>query len=580
MRGVRGGAGRGAGRAGGQLLRPGRAFAAGDAAGQPGPGGAGRRAGGPGGVRGADPGGAGAAAGERPGAAAGAAGGAGAAGAGAVVVRAAAAVVPGPAGGPVGDRTTSRWRCGWTGSWMPAALAAALARCGRPARGAAHGVPARRAGSRASRSWTRRRCGWSLPVVAVGARTSVARAVAAAAAEPFDLAARCRCGRGCCGSAPGEHVLVVVVHHIAGDGWSMGAAGARPVGGVCGAAGGAGAGLGAAAGAVRRLRAVAAGAAGRRGRPGQPAGRSAGLLAAGAGRVRRRELALPADRPRPAVASHRGACGARSMSGAGCMRGLAALARRARGDAVHGGAGGGWRCCCPGWARGRTSRSASPVAGRTDEALDELVGFFVNTLVLRTDLSGDPAFAELLGRVREAGLGAFAIRMCRSSGWWRRWPRPGRWPRHPLFQVMVALQNNAAGGAGPARPGGAARVPAARAAARFDLDVQRWPRSPARRDAGRAARHGDVRGGPVRRRRPPRRSRRGWCGCWRAVAAEPRRPAAPSIEVLDAAERAQLLAGLERHRGAGAGGHVAGLFEAQAARVAGCGGGGVRGSSG
>ncbi len=57
----------------------------------------------------------------------------------------------------------------------------------------------------------------------------------------------------------------------------------------------------------------------------------------------------------------------------------------------------------------------APVAGRTEQGLDDLIGFFVNTVVLRTDVSGDPTFAELLARVKALDLAAFSHPTCRSS---------------------------------------------------------------------------------------------------------------------------------------------------------------------
>ena len=150
-------------------------------------------------------------------------------------------------------------------------------------------------------------------------------------------------------------------------------------------------------------------------------------------------LELPTDRPRPAVQSFKGATEPLAIS-AELSDSLKTLSRT-EGVTTYMLLLAAWQVLLHRYTGADDIVVGSPMAGRNRAELEPLIGFFVNTLVLRTDLSGNPRFREALQRVREVTVGAFAHQEVPFEKLVEEL-RPERSMSYtPLVQVMFALQN-------------------------------------------------------------------------------------------------------------------------------------------
>jgi amino acid adenylation domain-containing protein len=150
-------------------------------------------------------------------------------------------------------------------------------------------------------------------------------------------------------------------------------------------------------------------------------------------------LELPTDHPRPAVQSFRGGQQQMVLSAA-VTEGLKELSRR-EGVTLFMSLLAAWQVLLARYSGQEEIVVGSPIAGRTRGETEGLIGFFVNTLVLRGDLSGDPSFAELLQRVKEVCLGAYGHQEVPFEKLVEELQPERSLSHNPLFQVMFVLQN-------------------------------------------------------------------------------------------------------------------------------------------
>jgi hypothetical protein len=183
---------------------------------------------------------------------------------------------------------------------------------------------------------------------------------------------------------------------------------------------------------------------------------------------------LPTDHPRPAVESFRGATRSVQLP-ATLSQSLQELSQQ-EGVTLFMTLLAAWTVLLSRWSGEEEVIVGSPIANRTRAELEGLIGFFVNSLVLRTSIKGNPSFKELLRRVRETTLSAYAHQDLPFEKIVEVVQPERELSHNPLFQVSFALQNAPQGAVSV---GGLEMsvVETTRATARFDLEFHLWERA-------------------------------------------------------------------------------------------------------
>jgi amino acid adenylation domain-containing protein len=150
-------------------------------------------------------------------------------------------------------------------------------------------------------------------------------------------------------------------------------------------------------------------------------------------------LQLPSDRPRPAVQSHRGSIESFTIDKTLTYRIKAICARE--GVTLYMGLLAAFQALLSRYTGTHDIPVGTAFAGRNDPELSALIGCFVNTLVIRGDLSGNPSFRELLRRTRDVSLRAFAHQEMPFEQLLAKLECERTRSHTPLFQIMFILQN-------------------------------------------------------------------------------------------------------------------------------------------